>query len=62
MPSASKSQRRLAGMTLASRQGMSSSPMSSGMMDMSMQDLRDYATSKGKKSFRKKGKKKGKGC
>jgi L,D-peptidoglycan transpeptidase YkuD (ErfK/YbiS/YcfS/YnhG family) len=41
MPAVSKSQRRLAGMALAAKEGRGSAP--SGMMGMSLEDLKHYA-------------------
>jgi len=64
MPSVSKSQRRLAGMALAAKEGVGPAPMGGGMMGMSLSDLKHYASTpeKGlpKKKAKRKAPKKGK--
>ena len=64
MPAVSKSQRRLAGMSLAAKEGGGPSPVGGGMMDMSLEDLKHYASTPEKglpkrtaKKVAKKGKK-----
>ncbi len=58
MPAVSKSQRRLAGMALAAKEGEGSVPMGGGMMSMSVGDLRHYAGTSEKGLPVRKGKKK----
>ncbi len=55
MPSVSRSQRRLAGMAIAAREG--GGPAPGGMMDMSLADLKHYAGTKEKGLPKRKGKK-----
>ncbi len=60
MPAVSKAQRKLAGMVLAVKEGGGPSPVGGGMMDMSLEDLKHYASTPEKglpKRKAKKGKK-----
>lgn len=57
-PAVSKSQRRLAGMALAAKEGRGAAP--GGMMGMSLEDLKHYAGTPEKGLVKRKGKKKGK--
>jgi len=65
MPAVSKKQRRLAGMALRAKKGKGPAPFTGGMMEMSKEDLKHYASTPEtglpkivrKRKVRKKGKK-----
>ena len=44
MPAVSKKQRRLAGMALRAKEGKGPAPFTGGMMEMSKEDLKHYAS------------------